>query len=168
MGLPGEFRMNPRVFGVIAASSASAYELLTREPAVPGEDRQELLRQIAFEDPRPPRHIDPTIPFDLETIVLKALAKAPEERYATAQDVADDLRRFLDGKPVQARRPSLAQIVSKWARRNRTLVMTGAASLVVLVIGLTFVSVVAVLVWYSTPKMPRAHNASVQRRRKEQ
>src|SRR5207247_512728 len=67
---------------------ATLYELLTLEPAYRGSDREELLRQIAFEEPRPPRRMNQAIPADLETIVLKAMAKGVEERYATAQELA--------------------------------------------------------------------------------
>src|SRR5262249_35297607 len=91
----------------IYSLGATLYELLTLEPAFAGSDREELLRQIAFEGPKPPRRYNKAIPADLETIVLKVLAKNPAERYATAQEVADDLRRFLEHKPIQARRPSL-------------------------------------------------------------
>jgi eukaryotic-like serine/threonine-protein kinase len=101
---------------------ATLYEQLTLEPAFGGRDRQELLRQIAFEDPVPPRRRDRAIPAELETIVLKALAKSPDERYATAQALADDLRCFLDDKPIRARRPSLWQRAAKWHRRHRTAV----------------------------------------------
>ena len=61
------------------------YELLTLEPAFGGKDRQELLRQIAFEEPRPPRRWNKAIPAELETIILKAMEKSPTDRYATAQ-----------------------------------------------------------------------------------
>src|SRR5205085_3044897 len=87
---------------------ATLYELLTLAPAFPGRDRQELLRQIAFEEPKPPRRVDPVVPADLETIVLKALAKDPAERYATAGALADEMRRFLTAQPVRARRPTWA------------------------------------------------------------
>src|SRR5262249_12794150 len=84
---------------------ATLYELLTDGPAVEGEDRQELLHQIAFKDPPPPRRRDRAIPPELEVIVLKALAKNPADRYATAQELADDLRRWLEDVPILARRP---------------------------------------------------------------
>jgi Flp pilus assembly protein TadD len=110
---------------------ATLYELLALRPAFPGNDRQELLRQIAFEEPAPPRRIDKAVPAELETIVLKALEKNPADRYATAQELADDLRRFLDDKPIRARRPSLRQVASKWARRHRAVVWAAAAVLLV-------------------------------------
>jgi tetratricopeptide (TPR) repeat protein len=109
---------------------ATLYELLTLEPAFNGADRQELLRQIAFEEPRPQRRINKAIPAELETIVLKALEKNPAERYATAHELADDLRRFLEDKPIRAKRPSLRQRARKWARRHRPLVGAVVAVLV--------------------------------------
>jgi serine/threonine protein kinase len=102
----------------IYALGATLYELLTLEPALPGSDRQEIFRRLLGEEPRPPRAIDPAIPVDLETVVLKALRKEPAERYATAQELADDLRRFLDGQPVQARRPTRRERVRRWVRRH--------------------------------------------------
>src|SRR5262245_57768471 len=75
---------------------ATLYELLTGRPAVEGQDRQEILKRITDEEPRPPRSHNRAIPVDLETIVLKALTKEPAERYATAKDLAEDLRRFLE------------------------------------------------------------------------
>ena len=107
------------------------YELLTLRPAFVGRDRQELLRQIAFEEPPPPRRVDPAIPRELETVVLKAMAKEPESRYASAQELADDLRRFLEHRPIKARRPPLMERAAKWSRRHPTAV--GAAALVLLI-----------------------------------
>src|SRR5262249_46092444 len=104
---------------------------LTLAPAFTGTDRQELLRQIAFEESRPPRRLNRAIPAELETIVLKAMEKNPQDRYATAKDLADDLRRFLEDKPIRARRPSWRQVARKWARRHRPLV---GATLAVLLI----------------------------------
>jgi tetratricopeptide (TPR) repeat protein len=118
----------------IYSLGATLYELLTLEPAFAGSDREELLRQIAFEEPKAPRRLNKAIPPDLETIVLKALAKNPAERYGTAQEVADDLRRFLEHKPIQARRPTLVQRLRKWARRHRAAVWS--AVVVVLVAAL--------------------------------
>ncbi|HKB36427.1 MAG TPA: serine/threonine-protein kinase, partial [Gemmataceae bacterium] len=114
------------------------YELLTLRPAFAGKDRQELLRQIAFEEPTAPRKLTPAIPAELETIVLRALAKEPRERYATAQDLADDLRRFLDDQPIRARRPTVLQRLRKFARRHRAVVRTAAIALIaLLVLGVT-------------------------------
>jgi serine/threonine protein kinase/WD40 repeat protein len=95
------------------------FELLTLEPAFDGRDRQEILRQIAFEEPRRPRRLDPAIPKELDTIVLKAMTKDPNGRYATAQELADDLRRFLEDLPIRAKRPNLAERIVRWSRRHK-------------------------------------------------
>jgi WD40 repeat protein/serine/threonine protein kinase len=126
------------------------YELLTMEPAYCGRDREELLRQIAFEEPRLLSRLNKTVPLDLETIVLKAMAKNPEERYATAQELADDLRRYLEDKPIQAKRPSLRQRAVKWARRHKTVVR---AALAVLFLGLAGVSVSTALIWQTKEEL---------------
>jgi WD40 repeat protein/serine/threonine protein kinase len=98
------------------------YELLTLHPAHDGRDRAELLHQMTFTEPKRLRTHNPSIPRDLETIVLKALAKDVPNRYATAHDLADDLRRFLDQRPIQARRPSPWNRAARWARRHKPLV----------------------------------------------
>jgi serine/threonine protein kinase len=122
------------------------YELLTLEPAYHGSDREEILQQIAFSEPRCPRRLNPAIPAELETIVLKAMAKSPEERYLTAQELADDLRRFLEDKPIKARRPSLLQRAAKWTRRHRTVVRAAVAMMVLAVLGLAMSTA---LIWQS-------------------
>jgi serine/threonine protein kinase len=115
---------------------ATFYELLALRPAFDGRDRAALLCQIAVDEPPPLRRVNPAIPTDLETIVAKAMAKAPADRYATAQALADDLRRFLDDKPILARRPSLLDKTYKWARRRRGLVLSAVALLLLAVCGL--------------------------------
>ncbi len=110
---------------------ATLYELLTLQPPLPGDDRHELLHKIAFDDPRPPRQLNARIPVDLETIVLKALEKNPADRYATAQDFADDLRRQLQDQPIKAKPPTLLLAVGKWRRRHRGLLAAIAATALV-------------------------------------
>jgi serine/threonine protein kinase len=139
----------------IYSLGATLYELLTLEPAFDGSDRQELLHQIAFEEPKPPRRLNRAVPIDLETILLKALAKEPSGRYATAQEMADDLRRFLADEPVLARRPTFLQKAAKWCRRHRALVATAG---VVGVLGL----IVSTLVFWRGQAQ-----TEVQRRRAE-
>ncbi len=89
---------------------------------------------MAFEEPVAPRKVDKGIPAELETIVLKAMEKNPADRYATAKDLADDLRRFLDDQPIEARRPSIVQRVRKWGKRHRGLVGTVSASFLLLIL----------------------------------
>jgi serine/threonine protein kinase len=102
----------------IYSLGVTLYELLTLKCAFTGDDRQELLRQIAFEEPTKPRQLNGRISRDLETVVLKAIEKNAADRYATAKELADDLRRFIECKPIAARRPTLAQRAGKWARRH--------------------------------------------------
>ena len=120
----------------IYSLGVTMYELLTLRPAVLGDDRPEILRRIAQDEPTLPRKLDPAIPADLETIVLKAMAKDPADRYATAAELAADLGRFLDNRLIRARRPSLLDRWAKWTIRHRGLMLTAAAGLVVLVIAI--------------------------------
>jgi serine/threonine protein kinase/Flp pilus assembly protein TadD len=94
------------------------YELLTGKPAVGGEDKADILRRIAFEEPVALRKLNRTIPAELETISLKCIAKEPAERYATAGELAADLRRWLEDKPIKARRPTMRQRFGRWARKH--------------------------------------------------
>tara|TARA_R110002049_G_scaffold182485_2_gene350360 strand:+ start:99269 stop:102286 length:3018 start_codon:yes stop_codon:yes gene_type:complete len=100
------------------------YELLTRRPAFESTDREAIFASIANAQPIAPRRLNPAIALDLETILLKSIAKRKEERYATAAEMADDLRRFLDGKPTLARRPTHLECLLKWTLRRQRLVAT--------------------------------------------
>jgi hypothetical protein len=97
---------------------ATLYELLALQPIFPGIDRASLLGQILHDEPKPLRAHNRAIPEELETIVMKATAKLPTERYATAGELAADLRRFLDDRPILARRSTLFDQVRKWLRRH--------------------------------------------------
>ncbi len=121
----------------IYSLGATLYELLTLRPVFDGQDREELLRQIVFEEPRPLRRIDPRIPAELETIVLKAMSKEPTGRYGRSQELADDLRCFLEHKPIRARRPTLVDRLAKWCRRHRPLVLAAAVFLLLALVGST-------------------------------
>jgi len=116
----------------IYSLGATLYELLTLRPVFDGEDRHELLRQIALDEPRAPCRIEPAIPDDVETILLKAIAKDPDDRYSTAQELRDDLTRFLEHQPVLARRPTVVKRLKKWSWRHRSFVWTASAALVIL------------------------------------
>ncbi len=129
----------------IYSLSATLYELLTLRPAFGGDDRQELLQRIIQDEPAPLRRLNPAIPIDLETIVTKAMAKEPSRRYTTAQELADDLARFLEGRPVLARKPSPMDGVAKWVRRHWPLVASAVASSL-LILGVSF----AGLSWSNT------------------
>jgi serine/threonine protein kinase len=134
---------------------ATLYEALTLQPAYAGKDREELLHQIATADPRPLRRWNRSAPAALETVVLKAMAREPEGRYATAQEMADDLRRFLEGQPVLAARPALLERAARWARRHRSAV---AAAALVLVLALVALGAASIVFWR---QQQETHNALV-------
>lgn len=110
------------------------YELLTLQKAFPISDRLECLQAIANDEPPAPRRLNRSVPVDLETIVLKAISKRRGQRYASADEMARDLRRFLDGKPVAARRPSLVDRAAKWSHRHRSIVVGLSAVLAALLL----------------------------------
>jgi WD40 repeat protein/tetratricopeptide (TPR) repeat protein len=107
---------------------ATLYELLTLRPPFPEPDRAKLIEQVMHEEPTPPQKLDRRIPRDLETIVLKALAKEPGQRYTTSEQMAEDLRRFGADRPILARRISTAERAWRWCKRNPLL--AGAAGAV--------------------------------------
>jgi hypothetical protein len=115
---------------------ATLYELLTGRPAVQGEDKADILGRIAFDDPVPPRTFDKAIPAELETVALKCLAKEPSERYGTARELAEDLRRWLADRAIAAKPPSLRYRIGKWAARHRAFVAVTLAFLTVATAGL--------------------------------
>jgi tetratricopeptide (TPR) repeat protein/tRNA A-37 threonylcarbamoyl transferase component Bud32 len=106
------------------------YRALAGELPFRGNARM-LLHQVLHDEPRPPRKINDHIPRDLETICLKAMAKEPSRRYATAGDLAADLRRHLRGEPIHARPVGGAERAWRWARRNKAVAALLVALLVV-------------------------------------
>jgi serine/threonine protein kinase/tetratricopeptide (TPR) repeat protein len=128
----------------IYSLGATLYELLTLETILVGNKRQELLRQIESETPRSLRRLNPAVPVDLETIILKTLAKPPQDRYATCRDLAEDLQCFIEHRPIKARRPTWAERFAKWSRRHRSLV---TAMSVVLLVAVVALCVSTVLIW---------------------
>ena len=109
------------------------YELLTLRPAFDEKDRRRLIRQMTQEEPPRPRKLNPAIPRDLETIVVKAMAGDPGHRYQTAGELAADLRCFLEDRPIRARRASLAGRLWRWCRRNRAVAALAGTALALLV-----------------------------------
>jgi WD40 repeat protein len=132
------------------------YELLTGELPFRGS-RAMIAHQILTEEPRRPRRVNPRVPRDLETICLKAMAKAPAARYASARDLADDLRRFLAGEPIRARPVGVAGRLWRWARRHPAVAALGTAAVLLLLATLA-----ATLVGYHNVSLAR-QDAEAQR-----
>lgn len=130
---PERFRGRSLASSDVYSLGLTLYELLTTRPAFEEADRARLIDRIANAEPTPARRLDPRIPGDLETIVAKAIAKDPTSRYATAGALAEDLERFLEDRPIRARRIGGAERAWRWCRRNPTpaaAIAAAAASLV--------------------------------------
>jgi protein kinase-like protein/uncharacterized protein DUF3365 len=115
------------------------YELLTGERPFQGTHRL-LLLQVLEDEPRPPRKLEPRIPKDLETICLKAMAKSPSRRYQTADQLADDLRRFQRGEPIAARPAGHVERLWRWCRRYPAAAILFAAVLLGSVAGFAYLT----------------------------
>ena len=120
----------------VYALGLTLYEFLALRPAFEASDRHALMRLVMSEAPEPLGGLVPHLPRDLETIVAKAIAREPDERYPTAAALAEDLQRFLDDKPIRARRATAAEQAWRWARRNPAVASLAAGLLLALAGGL--------------------------------
>ncbi len=135
-------QVHPDGHGISVATDIYAlggilYFLLAGRPPFGGSTRDQVLWSVFYDEPARPADINPAIPRDLETIALKCLAKDPAQRYATAGDLAEDLRHFLNHEPISARPVSTAQRTWMWAKRNPALALCASALLAAVIYGIT-------------------------------
>jgi tetratricopeptide (TPR) repeat protein len=143
----------------VFALGALLYEMLTGRPPFRGETATETERQVVADDPVPPARLNPRVPRDLETICLKCLHKDPERRYANAGALAEDVRRFVEKRPILARRSSPLERVWRWCRRN-----PAAAALAVTLLVLVGLSVGGGL-WVQRQRLERRVEAELRQGR---
>jgi len=122
----------------IYATGAILYDLLTGRPPFQGQTLMDTLQQVQTVEPVSPIRLQTKVPRDLDIICMKSLQKEPHKRYATAGDLADDLRRFLAGEPIRARPTPWWERTIKWTRRHPTAATLMAVSVLFVISVLTF------------------------------
>jgi serine/threonine protein kinase/Tfp pilus assembly protein PilF len=150
------------VRGDVYGLGLTLYEMATLQPAFTETDRSRLIAQVTQAEPVRPRHLDRRVPRDLETIVLKAIAKEPELRYPSAGVMAEDLRRFIEDRPIEARRATLRERLWRWSRRNPALATVSALLCLALLAGF------AGITWKSLEAQKQRDDAISQRLRAEE
>jgi serine/threonine protein kinase len=126
----------------IYSLGVTLYELLTLQPAINGDGFREMLNNVVMHEPPTPRSIDPALPIELDTIVRKAIAKIPGERYSSAGALSEDLQAWLNDKPIAAKPPTTFELFSKWRRRNSGLVAMATMFLFLATLGLLATTVI--------------------------
>jgi serine/threonine protein kinase len=144
------------VRGDIYGLRATPYELLVLRPAFRAGDRSQLVQKILHDEPPPLRRVDPNLPRDLETIVHKAIAKQPSDRYSSAAALRDDLRLFLEDQPIVARPIGAAERLCRWCRRNPLLATLEAAVALLCLSAVVILTVSNVLIRHETAEKSKA------------
>lgn len=120
----------------IYSLGATLYEWLTLQPPYPGETREQVISMILSSEPRPARACNPAVPVDLETICMNAIERDRERRYRTAGEMRDDLRRFLVGRTIVARRASIRKRLAKFVSRHPNAAIAAFALILAFLLGL--------------------------------
>ncbi len=131
------------------------YQAVTGRAPFKASDIHETLKQVVADEPIPARRLNPNVPIEIDTIVAKCLEKEPERRYQTASQLADELERFLEGKPIHARPSSVFAKIAKWARRNRGLATAASLAIVSTLVTLG----VSIYGWQRTSQLLRTSTA---------
>ena len=155
---PEAFEGKSDARGDVYALGMTLFEMLALRPAFDQKDRGTLIRQVTHDEPPRLSKLRAEIPRDLETIVHKAIDRDPSHRYASADLLADDLRRFLDDEPIQARRLSALERLGRWRRRNARLATAISLAVAALVIG-TLVSTSFAILAMNSARAARAESA---------
>ena len=140
--------------GDVYGLGLTLFELLTGQPAFADKDRAELIRSICEYNVRSPRQLDGSVPLDLDTITMKAIARDPGDRYSSAREFGDDLQRYLAGKPIHARPVSPIERAWKWSRRH-----PGAAWLATILAAVLLVGIPAYVFMWQGRELDRARAA---------
>jgi WD40 repeat protein/serine/threonine protein kinase len=146
----------------IYALGAILYEMLTGRPPFVGETPLDTLQQVISQDPVAPTRLQPKIPRDLETICLKCLHKEPARRYLTAADLADDLRRFLEDRPIVAQPAGPLTRFQRWYRRHP------AIAVMVAILAVVLLSATAVSTYFAIEATAQAKKALQEAERADQ
>jgi WD40 repeat protein/serine/threonine protein kinase len=163
---PERFQGHADVRGDIYSLGLTLYEMIALRPAFGSSEKAHLVEGILRQEPLPLHKLDPRIPRDLETIILKASAKEPGRRYCTAAEVAEDLRRFLADRPVQARRTRVLERTWRWCRRNPGwAAMWTAVATLLAVLGLG--GVTAAVIYGRVAEQERQSRLDVEEKKKE-
>jgi WD40 repeat protein/serine/threonine protein kinase len=141
---PEMFNGNADARSDVYALGLTLYQLLTLKPAFDESDRRKLIKQVTTQSPERLRKLDAHIPRDLETIVHKAIAREPRQRYQTAAELADDLQRYLGDEPIRARRISSVARFSRWCKRNPLVASLTGTVAALLLAGLIVSSIAAI------------------------
>jgi eukaryotic-like serine/threonine-protein kinase len=153
---PEAFEGKTDARGDVYSLGLTLYELLAMRPAFGEKDRNKLIKQVTTGEPTPLEKARRDVPRDLVTIIQKAIAREPSRRYATAEELATDLQRFLDDEPIQARRQTQIERCVRWARHNPGIAMLGGALTAVLVLATSASLIVAGRMSYLAQKETQA------------